>query len=92
MGWMGAPVPIDRMPGLATDADLQNLRLATGSAADQLFVKLMITHHEGGIHMAEYAAAHANASEVKAMAASMVTGQQSEIVELQDFLAGKTTS
>ena len=92
MGWMGAPVPIDRMPGLATDADLQNLRLATGSAADQLFVKLMITHHEGGIHMAEYAAAHANTSEVKAMAASMVTGQQSEIVELQNFLAGKTTS
>jgi uncharacterized protein (DUF305 family) len=48
----------------------------------------MVAHHQGGIHMASYAAQHANVSEVRAMAASMVTGQQEEIAELRGLIGG----
>ena len=60
---------------------------ATGPAADQLFVDLMVAHHQGGIHMAEYAAQHARRADVRSLAAGMATAQRGEIVDLQDALA-----
>ncbi len=86
MGWMGAPVPEDRMPGLASAADLDRLANATGKAADTLFINLMIVHHQAGIVMATYAEAHSGTSEVRAFANSMVSSEQEEIVELQNIL------
>lgn len=88
MAWMNEPTPSDRMPGLASDSDIDKLLAASGKDADTLFVDLMVAHHQGGIDMASYAATHANVSEVRAMAASMVTGQQEEIAELQGLIAG----
>jgi uncharacterized protein (DUF305 family) len=87
MAWMNEPTPADRMPGLATDADIDNLLASSGTQADVLFVQLMVAHHQGGLHMAEYAAAHANVNEVKQFAASMVGSQQSEIAEMQALVA-----
>lgn len=89
MSWMNMPVPYERMHGLASTADLNTLARATGAAADQLYTTLMITHHQGGIHMAEFAAEHAATSEVKDMAAAMVSNQQEEIGEMQRLLAAK---
>ena len=40
------------MPGMATEAQLKKLRAAKGKAFDELFLTLMITHHEGAITMA----------------------------------------
>jgi uncharacterized protein (DUF305 family) len=40
------------MPGMATEAQLKKLRAAKGRAFDELFLTLMITHHEGAITMA----------------------------------------
>lgn len=92
MTWMGDPIPLERMPGLAIDADMDALRVAGGSAADTLFVRLMIAHHQGGIHMAEDASTDAGTSEVRRMAAGTVVGQQGEIEELQVLLAKATAS
>ncbi len=86
MSWMNTPTPTDRMPGLATDADISKLAASTGADADQLFANLMIAHHQGGIHMAQYAATHANVPEVKLMASSMVAGQTGEISELRGLI------
>ncbi|MCU1394619.1 MAG: putative rane protein [Ilumatobacteraceae bacterium] len=85
MVWMHEPLPPDRMIGLATQADLDRLANAKGADADALYLKLMITHHEGGIHMSQYAAAHAATTEVKKLATSMVSGEQEEIVEMQNL-------
>lgn len=82
MGWMGEPVTVDRMPGLATEDDLQALAAATGVEADVTFRQLMTAHHEGGIHMAEHAAEHAATSEVQLMAAQMADAQADEILEM----------
>jgi uncharacterized protein (DUF305 family) len=88
MTWMNEPTPIDRMPGLASDADIDKLLASSGSAADQLFVALMVAHHQGGIHMAQYALDHANVLEVKRFAYAMITGQTGEISEMQALIAG----
>ncbi|BFO19435.1 hypothetical protein SHKM778_58230 [Streptomyces sp. KM77-8] len=40
------------MPGMATQAQLKQLSAADGAAFDQLFLTLMITHHQGAITMA----------------------------------------
>jgi uncharacterized protein (DUF305 family) len=87
MTWMGDPVPLDRMPGLATQDDLQALADASGAEADALFVQLMTAHHQGGIHMAEHAAEHAATSEVRLMASQMASGQAEEITEMARLLA-----
>ena len=76
------------MPGLASDADITKLLSSNGSDADKLFVALMIAHHQGGIHMAQYAADHANVSEVRRFAASMVSGQTGEINEMRALVPG----
>jgi uncharacterized protein (DUF305 family) len=82
MAWMGMAMPIDQMPGLASEDDLVALQSASGAEADALFVELMVAHHEGGVHMAEFAAENAENPEVRAMAQSMAASQTDEINEL----------
>lgn len=82
MAWMGAPVPLDAMPGMASEESLDQLRQSSGADADQLFTAMMIAHHEGGIHMGEYAAANAGQERVRDIADAVVRNQSSEIAEL----------
>ena len=91
MTWMGEPVPLERMPGLAAEADIDVLRGSAAADADAAFVALMVAHHQGGIHMAEHAAEFAGTDEVRKMAASIVEGQQAEITELQQLLPTAST-
>ena len=84
---MHEPVPLERMPGLATDEQLQELRRAKGVEADKLFAQLMIAHHIGGLDMAEYAVEHGKNKEVLGLAAAMVAAQTSELVELNRILS-----
>jgi uncharacterized protein (DUF305 family) len=83
MGWMDmAPVPQDAQPGMATDEQLTELDAATGEELDDLFSSLMINHHRGGLHMAQYAVDHGHESELTDLAQAMVTTQTSEIGEM----------
>ena len=77
---------------MATSDELAQLQAATGPAADQLFADLMVPHHQGGIHMAEYAAQHANESEVRRFAGQIAGNQQEEINEMQQLLQASRTS
>lgn len=88
MSWMNEPTPLDRMPGMATDADIAKLAAAQGAEANDIFVQLMIAHHEGGIHMADYAAENANVTEVRNFADVVRRTQQDEISDLEVHLAG----
>jgi uncharacterized protein (DUF305 family) len=82
MGWMGMALPADRMPGLATRDQLESMVAEPGPDADRLFAELMIAHHEGGIHMAETAAAEAGEAKVRSLARSMAAAQQDELTQL----------
>jgi uncharacterized protein (DUF305 family) len=83
MAWMGMTTTHDVMPGMATADQLDRLARAEGAAADELFVELMSAHHEGGVHMAEFAAEAADSAEVRAMADSIAHSQREEIAELR---------
>jgi len=86
MEWMGMSSPVGQMPGMATQEQLDELGSLRGAEADAMFAELMIAHHEGGIHMAEYAAEHANVEEVRNMAASIADSQRHEIAEIEGLL------
>lgn len=87
MAWMGEPTPSEQMPGLATADELIALTNATGDDADRLFLDLMIRHHEGGIHMAEFAAANAETQSMRDLAARIVLDQQREALDLEQLRA-----
>ncbi len=86
MLWMGMSAGSGQMPGMASEAELEQLADSTGRDADELFVRLMTAHHIGGIEMAEFAAENAESSEVRDMAASMAAAQRGEIVEMSNRL------
>lgn len=74
------------MPGMATEAQLKKLRAARGKAFDQLFLTLMITHHEGAITMATEVKGQGNNIRVEEMADDVVAQQTAEISRMRDML------
>jgi uncharacterized protein (DUF305 family) len=71
------------MPGMATEAQLRKLRAAKGKAFDELFLKLMITHHEGAITMATDVKAQGNNIQIEEMADDVIAQQTSEITRMR---------
>ena len=88
MMWMDMPAN-GGMPGMATQAQLNELRDLQGVEADGLFLQLMIAHHRGGVLMGEAALARVDRPEVRALAQSIVDAQTSEIVAMQTLLQQK---
>jgi uncharacterized protein (DUF305 family) len=82
MLWMNMSADSARMPGMASDEELDRLGRSSGREADELFVELMNEHHRGGIEMAEFAAENGESEEVRIMARGMASAQRSEIVEM----------
>ncbi|MBV8994602.1 MAG: DUF305 domain-containing protein [Pseudonocardiales bacterium] len=74
----GGPAGVPTMPGMASPADLDRLRAASGAQFDMLFLQLMLRHHQGGAPMAQYAAQHAEIPQVRNLAEKMVVSQGAE--------------
>lgn len=81
MAWMGMPVPVDQMPGLLTQEQLDQIQNARGAEMDALFLELMAEHHRGGLHMAQEAARTADDEWVRTLAARIEHAQAGEINE-----------
>jgi uncharacterized protein (DUF305 family) len=92
MSWMpdGAKElgPDNHMPGMATDAELTRLNTLTGKDFDILFCQLMIRHHLGGIHMVESILKMSDNANVRSLAESIRSGQQTEITIFSNLLTG----
>lgn len=73
------------MPGMATEAQIDKLRAAKGKAFDQLFLTLMITHHEGAITMATDVKGQGNNIRIEEMADDVVAQQTAEISRMRDM-------
>ncbi len=71
----GAP---GTMPGMATTAQLNELRQATGPELDQMFLQLMFRHHAGGLTMLADAGEPAGVPAVRALANQMAFHQREE--------------
>jgi uncharacterized protein (DUF305 family) len=74
------------MPGMATQAEVNQLRTLPVKQADVLFLKLMINHHQGGVAMAKVALDETEERVVVNLCRSMVASQQSEIGLMTDML------
>ncbi|WP_344567052.1 DUF305 domain-containing protein [Streptomyces axinellae] len=70
------------MPGMATPAQLKQLRAADGKAFDQLFLTLMTTHHRGAITMATQLMENGNDVRIEEMATDVMAQQRAEITRM----------
>ncbi|MGW9631966.1 DUF305 domain-containing protein [Agromyces sp. NPDC055520] len=86
----GAHAPGAPMPGLATPAQVEELRGLTGVAAERRFLELMIAHHQGAVEMADAVLARSTNQVVVALAQSIVDSQTSEIDLMEDMLAARS--
>jgi uncharacterized protein (DUF305 family) len=74
------------MPGIATAAQVNELRTLPPDQADVRFLQLMIAHHRAGVAMARMAQALTSVPVVDRLAATMVTDQQNEIDQMTQML------
>jgi uncharacterized protein (DUF305 family) len=77
------------MPGMASEAELTQLRSLTGTAFDVQFLRLMIRHHEGGRVMGQYGATHAGGPAVRRLAQTIVDTQTAETQTLTAMLTAR---
>jgi uncharacterized protein (DUF305 family) len=73
--------------GMMTAEEMQALRQASGRQFDQMWLSMMIDHHEGAIAMAGQSRSTGN-PQVKAMADAIVAAQQEEIAAMKALSAG----
>jgi uncharacterized protein (DUF305 family) len=74
------------MPGMMSDAQLQELTAASGAEFDRLFLQLMIVHHQGAIEMADTEIADGSNPAAVALAKAIKASQTAEIAEMQQLL------
>ena len=67
------------MPGLASSDELNRLRSLDGDERDHLFLQLMMSHHQGALPMAHFAALNAETSVVRTLAAQIEIQQMLEL-------------
>ena len=89
MAWMpdsAGSVVNGLMPGMATPAQMDRLRRASGRDLDVQYLTLMRQHHLGGIHMAQEILKLSHNDDVTWLAQTMVTSQQGEITLIDNML------
>jgi uncharacterized protein (DUF305 family) len=96
-GWLtswGKPIPEDMsgmdmggsMPGMMSEAALQQLTAARGAAFDRLFLTMMVSHHQGAITMARTQFARGTNPESVALAKKVISDQAAQIRTMQAML------
>jgi uncharacterized protein (DUF305 family) len=73
------------MRGMATPAQMKELEGAEGAEFDDLFLDLMIAHHEGAIAMASDVKADGNNIRAEEMADDVIATQTTEIARMEDM-------
>ncbi len=86
MRWMGMPVPASQMPGIIPQEEVVAFYNLDGAELDRTYLDLLIDHHLGGVHMAEYAVSHVVDPSLADMAGRMAVTQQSEINDMRQLL------
>ncbi len=75
------------MDGMMSDADMTTLKAAKGADFDKMWLTMMVEHHTGAIAMAQSVTAKGENTDVRALAQMIITGQQSEVEEMNSLLA-----
>jgi uncharacterized protein (DUF305 family) len=64
----------------------EELKGKSGDAFDQAFLSEMIIHHQGAVEMAELALTNAKHNEIKNLATAIISAQNKEIADMQNWL------
>ena len=83
--------PDGLMPGMATQAQVNQLRTLSPAQADIEFLKLMINHHRGGVSMAQIALQETKEPVVVRLCQTIVKTQQNEITQMTQLLKERET-
>jgi uncharacterized protein (DUF305 family) len=89
MTWMGHPHE-GLMPGMATAEELNEMRAAPPEEAEEMFLRLMIEHHEAAIPMTEAVLERSDTEAVTNLADAIASSQTSEVRVMQDLLADRS--
>jgi uncharacterized protein (DUF305 family) len=76
------------MPGMPTREQLDELENTKGQDFDRLWLRLMITHHEGALTMAETVRTSGADTRVQEIADDVVVEQTDEIQRMRGWLDG----
>ena len=96
-GWLtaaGAPMTMDMsdghdmssMEGMMSAEQMDSLGAMTGGEFDQMWLEMMIAHHEGAISQSETVKAEGANADVLALADQIIAAQQAEITEMEGLL------
>ena len=96
-GWLvaaGEPVAMDAseghdmssMDGMMTAEQMDAMAALTGPEFDQMWLEMMIAHHEGAISQSQTVKANGSNADVLALADQIIIAQQAEITEMQALL------
>ena len=77
------------MNGMMTEAQMNELSQATGAELDQLYLELMIAHHEGAIEMAQTELKEGKNPAALKLAQGVIDTQQAEIKQMQALLTAE---
>jgi uncharacterized protein (DUF305 family) len=70
------------MPGMMSASAMKTLGAMTGTEFDKNWATMMIAHHEGALVQAKDVSSAGSSPDILALAAKIITTQQSEITEL----------
>ena len=74
------------MPGMMDDAEMTQLMKSDGATFDQMFLQMMVEHHEGAIEMARTEQANGENADAVALAEQIETDQEAEIAKMTKLL------
>ncbi len=82
----GGEMDAGEMNGMMTESQMNELSQATGAELDQLYLELMIAHHEGAIEMAQTELKDGRNPAALKLAQEIIDTQQAEIKQMQALL------
>jgi len=74
------------MPGMMGDDQMRSLDAANGAAFDQMFLTMMMAHHQGAIEMAKTEQADGKNADAVALAKKIEADQSAELAQMRDML------
>lgn len=77
---------MDSMPGMMSADQLTTLESSTGEAFDELFLTMMIEHHEGAIEMARTEQANGDFDDAVELSGTIEDEQSAEIEQMRAML------
>lgn len=90
----GEPVAMDAseghdmssMEGMMSAEQMDSMAAMMGTEFDQMWLEMMIAHHQGAIAQSQTVKANGSNSDVLALADQIITAQEAEIAEMQALL------